>query len=656
MVDIFFDSLAQELGSRAAAVILSGTGTDGSNGIKKIKAGEGVVLAQSLKTASYTGMPQSAMETGVVDSAAAPEDMPDKLRQHFVNEGSRDDQHEDNDYALSKIFAILYHKLGHDFSDHKETTLRRRLQRRLTFNEIDSYEAYLPVLRQNRQEALALFREFLIGVTHFFRDPESLEALKQKVLPDLIRTAGEGETLRVWVAGCSTGEEAYSIAIIFHEVMDTEQKAVKLQVFGTDLDEQAVETARGGLYPSTIAADVDETRLSRFFRKEGESYRVRKGIRESIVFSGQDLLSDPPFSRLHMVCCRNVLIYLKPGAQKRLLPLFHYTLNQGGILVLGSSESIGSHTALFSAVDQKQKIFQKKEVSAQVRGELKFPTGVGKLERALPGSHDEPEDQGKSKSTAELTQRVLLDEFAPTAVLVEPDGRIIHIQGKTGRYLEAVTGPPTYNILDLAKQGLRLEIASALRAARTDGKPIDRREIRVRNQDNREIVDLHVRPLSKPDELAGRILIVFEDREDREETKSTSQSPEQLGEGEHESRIAELEMELQHTRESHQSTVEELESANEELKSTNEELQSTNEELQSTNEENESSKEELHALNEELQTANDQLEQKMTDLNAVNDDIRNLLNSTDVASVFVDEHINVRRFTPEATRIIKLIE
>jgi two-component system CheB/CheR fusion protein len=360
-----------------------------------------------------------------------------------------------------------------------------------------------------------------------------------------------------------------------------------------------------------------------------------------------------------MVCCRDVLIYLKPRAHKRLIPLFHYTLKKGGVLVLGSSETIGNHTVFFSVLDQKRKIFRKKEISAQVRGQLQFPTGLGRLDRQLTDAPDGSGDASGHESTAKLTQQLLLQEFTPTAVLVEPDGRIIHMQGKTGAYLEAVTGPPTSNIVDIARPGLRLELASALRAARTSEYPVVRREIPLRSRESSEkptLVDIHLRPLSRPDALVGRILVVFQEREDQAVEGSGSSSEEHPGKGDRESRIAELERELQKTRENHQSTVEELESANEELMSTNEELQSANEELQSNNEKSESSKEELQALNEELQTANDQLEQKIAELRAVNDNVRNLLDSTEVASVFVDAQLKDRRFTPQASHIIHFID
>jgi two-component system CheB/CheR fusion protein len=546
--------------------------------------------------------------------------------------------------------------MGHDFSDHKESTLRRRLERRMSLNKISDVGEYTKLLRENQQEAQALFREFLIGVTHFFRDSDAFATLKEEVLPGLIDSLSDDEVFRAWVPGCSTGEEALSLAIVIREVMEEQKRSFSLQIFATDLDERAIETARRGIYPASIAADVSEERLHRFFHKEGDHYRVRKDIRDIIVFSGQDLLTDPPFSRLHIVCSRNVLIYLKPEAQKKLLPLFHYTLNSDGVLVLGSSESIGSHTNLFQVIDQRNKIFRRRDVPASVRGTVQFPTGDTPLEQESRREPEETSEPRAPESVGRLTEQLMLDRFAPTGVLIEQDGTIVHVQGKTGKYLEAMTGPPTTNILDLARQGMRLELASAVRAARSEEEPVVRSDVWVKTNGDMERVELEVIPLKKPDRLTGRLLVVFREQPETSPQPEEGSVAEQLPEGEREARIAELEAELQKTRESHQATVEELESANEELKSTNEELQSANEELQSTNEEHESSKEELQALNEELHTTNTELEHKINELQAVNDDIRNLFNSAEIASVFVDNELKVRRFTEQAKRIINLID
>ena len=655
-IDLFLESLAQDRGSLAAAVILSGTGSDGSNGIKKIKAGAGLVLVQTPESAAYSGMPESALAAGVADLSATPKEMPGKLQRHFDSARAEHTPDDGEANQLSKVFAVLRHRTGHDFSNHKDSTLQRRLERRMSLNETRTIEEYVTFLREHQPEAQALFRELLIGVTHFFRDSEAFAVLKEQVLPGLLNGLSEDEVFRVWVPGCSTGEEAISLAIVMREAIEEQKANVSLQIFATDLDERAIETARRSIYPSTIATDVSEDRLQRFFHKEGDHYRVRKEIRDIIIFSVQDLLSDPPFSRLHLLCCRNVLIYFKPEAQKRLLPLFHYTLNNDGVLLLGSSESIGRHTNLFEVIDQKNKVFRRRDVPASTRGTVEFPTGVSPLERERRGERQEQSQSKTSESVARLLEHFLLDRYAPTAVLVEHDGTIVHVQGTTGKYLEAVTGPPTTNILDLARRGLRLELAAALRAARTEEATVVRDDVWVKTNGDMEQIGLEVIPLEKPESLAGRLLVVFKGSPETPAQPESGSMAAQVPEGEREARIVELESELQKTRDGHQATVEELESANEELKSTNEELQSANEELQSTNEEHESSKEELQSLNEELHTTNSELEYKINELHAANDDIRNLFNRTEITAIFVDDELKVRRFTEGATRIVNFID
>jgi len=651
-VDYFFRSLAEDRQQNSVGIILSGMGSDGSLGLKAIKEKNGIVLVQDPASAKFDGMPRSALEAVIADIVASAEDLPAKLIAYLnflpvvITDPNEDIRNKSN---LEKIIILLREQSGHDFSLYKKNTLFRRIERRKGVHQIDKINNYVRFLQENPKEVGILFKELLIGVTSFFRDAAMWELLKDKVLPALMDELPTGHVLRTWVTGCSTGEEAYSLAIVFKEALEKSKKPkhLTLQIFATDLDSDAVELARKGVFPLNITADVSPERLSRFFTAEADGYRVNTVIREMVVFAPQNVIKDPPFTKLDILLCRNMLIYMEPELQKKLIALFNYSLNPGGIMVLGTAETLGSLSVAFKEIDAKYKIYKCAEtaLSAEL---IDFPSsfyhhrGVN-VEKKTP--------QKVVENIQVLADQILLQHFAPASVLLNTAGDILYITGRTGKYLEPVAGKANWNIHAMARKGLRHELPGAFRKAMQNFTPVIIRNVKIGANGGTIFVDVTVQRIENPDVLKGMIMLVFTDVPAMVEQSRLNPK---TGKPVSSVKQKELEIELQRNYEELQSAREEMQTSQEELKSTNEELQSTNEELQSTNEELTTSKEEMQSLNEELQTVNTELQSKVTDFIRANDDMKNLLNSTEIATLFLDKDLNIRRFTDQVTKIVKL--
>jgi len=653
-INFFFRSLAQDQQERSIGVILSGMGSDGTLGLRAIKEKSGLVLVQEPATAKFDGMPRSAVDAGLADITAPADELPEKILAYLQRtpliasaEVELDDKTQS---ALEKIIILLRTRTGHDFSLYKRNTLYRRIERRMGIHQIGKMVSYVRYLQENQQELDLLFKELLIGVTNFFRDPSAWEQLSAQAIPPLLANRASGQALRVWVPGCSTGEEAYSMAIMLKEAV--EQASPKgnfaVQIFATDLDRDAIDKARQGLYPETIATDVSPERLKRFFTKEERGYRVRKEIREMVIFAPQNLIMDPPFTKLDILSCRNLLIYLTSAVQKKLMPLFHYSLSPGGILFLGSAETIGGATELFTPLSGKSRLFRRPE-SALRPEPVEFPSSFSAGPPAISVKSPELKPAGSLQT---LADQLVLQRYAPPTVLANDKGDICYISGRTGKYLEPAAGKANWNIFAMARDGLRYELAGAFQKALRQNESVTLHGLKVGTNGGTQYINVTVQRLDESGSLHGLVMIVFTDVVAPVAAEAATRMPKSHARS---ARVDELEKELQQVRAEARTTREEMQTAQEEFRSTNEELQSTNEELQSTNEELTTSKEEMQSLNEELQTVNAELQGKVDELSRVSNDMKNLLNSTDIATLFLDNDLNVRRFTPQATKIIKLI-
>jgi chemotaxis methyl-accepting protein methylase len=652
-IDFFLRSLAEDRQEQAIGIVLSGMGSDGVFGLRAIKEKGGLTLVQDPASAQADSMPRCAIEAAVADIVATPEHLPQRLADYLRHPAGRlqlpPTVHADVLSALDQIIILLRDRSGNDFSLYKTNTLYRRIERRMAVHQLATMKDYVRHLRANPQELDLLFKELLIGVTSFFRDAEVWEVLRNETLPALLARHPAGRMLRAWVAACSSGEEAYSLAIVFKEAIEKLQPDGRftLQIYATDLDADAIDQARKGVYPDNIAADVSPERLARHFvPEEGGGYRIGKDIREMVVFAPQNIIADPPFTKLDILTCRNLLIYFGAALQKKLLPLFYYALNRDGILLLGSAETTGNFGHLFAPVNTKARLFRRLD-QALPMADIEFP---GRINTEAQTAVEAPPVE-RAENLGQLTDQLIQQSWAPPAVLVNADGDILYISGRTGKYLEPAAGKTNINLHAMARDGLREALTGVVRKALKDPQPVHLNGLRVGTNGGTQIVDVVVQAVDKPEALRGRVLIVFKDVVSPPPGPPRRRASKSVANDRHEALV----QELHQTREALQVTHEEMQTTVEELKSSNEELQSTNEELQSTNEELTTSKEELQSLNEELQTVNAELQSKVDDLTWVRNDMANLLNSTEIATIFLDGEMRLRRFTTHATRLFKLI-
>ncbi|MCW8933625.1 MAG: PAS domain-containing protein [Gammaproteobacteria bacterium] len=658
-IDFFLRSLATEMTNRAVGVILSGSASDGVLGLMEIKAAGGITFAQDESTAAYASMPHSAIAAGCVDFVLPPDKIASELvriAQHpylsHVSVKSEKPLPSEEDH-LRKIFLLLRQHSGNDFTYYKQSTILRRIKRRILLHKFERLEDYLRYLQSTPLEVENLFRDLLINVTSFFRDPEIFEELKSNIFPTLIKNRENNSPIRIWVPGCSTGEEVYSIAICLYEFLGDMASNTAIKFFATDLDEEAVEKSRRGIYAHTISEVVSNSRLQRFFTKVEEGYQISKHIRDVCIFAQQNVIKDPPFSKLDMISCRNLLIYLSPVLQKKLIPVFHYALKNKGVLLLGTSETIGRHADLFRLIDKRHKFYEKKSIVGPVYVNIAenslFDMKVTDNKNNMP-------TQDESWTNLDIQReadRVVLKKYAPCGVVINHQMDVIQFRGRTGKFLEPAVGEASLNLLKMARNGLHLDLRNAINEAIKKKISIEKTGLRVESNGDVKCVTIEVDPLLDKDNSSDYLLVSFRDDTEISKLDQTDKIKIPLTNQNHE--IQRINQELSSTREYLHSVIEQQDVTNEELTSANEEIQASNEELQSTNEELETAKEELQSSNEELSTVNDEMNNRNMELEVLNNDLFNLIEGLSIPVVMVDEALCIRRFSHKAEELLNLI-
>ena len=658
-IDHFFESLAEECGSRSIGIVLSGTGSDGTAGLRAIKAAGGLTFAQDPQSAKFDAMPHSAIRSGFVDAVLPPREIAREIRRIATHPYIRQ-PHKDGAEAerltyeeaddLGRIFLSLKRNTGVDFSTYKHSTLNRRIQRRMALHRIERLGQYARFLRDNKKEIEGLFSDLLINVTRFFRDKRVFTALRTRHLPALLKNKGRNSEVRIWVPGCASGEEAYSLAICILETLGRRTSSIRVQIFGTDLSDFAIEQARAGIYSGVIARDVSAARLKRFFTKRDGMYQINRGVRDLCTFARQNMTADPPFSRQDLISCRNVLIYLGQELHKRCIPQFHYALKPGGLLLLGPAESVGSFGDLFELVDRQNKIYIKKNVPSPHFGVAAY-RGPGaerkNAELLVP-------DGLSSSQILQTADRIMLSAYAPAAVVIDRNMQIQQFRGEAHHYLQHTSGPATLNLLQLANPSLVVDLRNTIHRALKTEKPARKEKAVVKLDGKVRQVSIQVVPFKINADDNRWLLVIFD--ETTKDAPPGKMLPRVLGKTAMQRELGELRRQLAASKESVQAIIEEQEATNEELKSANEEVESSNEELQSTNEELETAKEELQSTNEELTTLNEELSNRNLEMMQVNSDLNNLLASIQLPIVMVDSSLRVRRATPAARQAFNILQ